>query len=293
MDRATSARPALASDAGRAVERITDSIASVVHAPRETLRLCALCLVSEGHLIIEDLPGVGKTTLAKALARSVGLNFGRLQFTPDLLPSDVTGVNVFDQRTNEFQFKPGPIFANVLLVDEINRASPKTQSALLECMQENQATIDGRSYDLELPFMVIATQNPIEYEGTYPLPEAQLDRFLLRVSFGYPARDEEWDVLRRRMSRRREEAELQAVVDARTLRGMQAALEDIAVEDSIGRYIVAHSVGTIVGKEHCAAAPVEADRVAHTPGHSAKVGPVLVHADDRALQPAGNANVAG
>jgi MoxR-like ATPase len=238
MDRATSARPALASDAGRAVERITDSIASVVHAPRETLRLCALCLVSEGHLIIEDLPGVGKTTLAKALARSVGLNFGRLQFTPDLLPSDVTGVNVFDQRTNEFQFKPGPIFANVLLVDEINRASPKTQSALLECMQENQATIDGRSYDLELPFMVIATQNPIEYEGTYPLPEAQLDRFTMRLEVGYPPLQDEARMLAEQTNESPLD-DLQPVASAAEVLAAIAAAKDIFVEEELNRYVVA------------------------------------------------------
>jgi MoxR-like ATPase len=238
MDRATSARPALASDAGRAVERITDNIASVVHAPRETLRLCALCLVSEGHLIIEDLPGVGKTTLAKALARSVGLSFGRLQFTPDLLPSDVTGVNVFDQRTNEFQFKPGPIFANVLLVDEINRASPKTQSALLECMQENQATIDGRSYDIELPFMVIATQNPIEYEGTYPLPEAQLDRFTMRLAVGYPPLQEEARMLTEQTSESPLD-DLQPVASAAEVLAAIAAAKDIFVEEELNRYVVA------------------------------------------------------
>jgi MoxR-like ATPase len=238
MDRATSARPALASDAGRAVERITDNIASVVHAPRETLRLCALCLVSEGHLIIEDLPGVGKTTLAKALARSVGLSFGRLQFTPDLLPSDVTGVNVFDQRTNEFQFKPGPIFANVLLVDEINRASPKTQSALLECMQENQATIDGRSYDIELPFMVIATQNPIEYEGTYPLPEAQLDRFTMRLAVGYPPLQDEARMLTEQTSESPLD-DLQPVASAAEVLAAIAAAKDIFVEEELNRYVVA------------------------------------------------------
>jgi MoxR-like ATPase len=238
MDRATSARPAAASEAARAVERITDSIASVVHAPRETLRLCALCLASEGHLIIEDLPGVGKTTLAKALARSVGLSFGRLQFTPDLLPSDVTGVNVFDQRTNEFQFKPGPIFANVLLVDEINRASPKTQSALLECMQENQATIDGHSWDLERPFMVIATQNPIEYEGTYPLPEAQLDRFTMRLEVGYPPLQDEARMLTEQTSESPLD-DLQPVASAAEVLATIEAAKDIFVEEELNRYVVA------------------------------------------------------
>jgi len=238
MDSATSTRPAALPEAGRTVERITDNVATVVHAPRETLRLCALCLVSEGHLIIEDLPGVGKTTLAKALARSVGLGFGRLQFTPDLLPSDVTGVNVFDQRTNEFSFRPGPIFANVLLVDEINRASPKTQSALLECMQENQATIDGRSYDLEPPFMVIATQNPIEYEGTYPLPEAQLDRFTMRLEVGYPPLQEEARMLNEQTTEPPLET-LEPVASRAEILGAIEAAKEIYVEEELNRYVVA------------------------------------------------------
>src|SRR5919199_112886 len=178
-------------DAAETVGRLIANLARAVHAPEETLRLCALCLLSEGHLIIEDFPGVGKTTLAKALARSVDCSFSRLQFTPDLLPSDVTGVNVFNQRSHEFEFRPGPVFTNILLVDEINRASPKTQAALLECMQENQVTVDGTTYELARPFMVMATQNPIEYEGTYPLPEAQLDRFTMRLSIGYPPLAEE------------------------------------------------------------------------------------------------------
>src|SRR2546428_1297646 len=173
-------------EAAESIRALVENVARVVHAPEETLRLCVLCLVSEGHLILEDFPGVGKTMLAKALARSLDVSFSRMQFTPDLLPSDVTGVNVFNQRSNEFEFKPGPVFANLLLVDEINRASPKTQSALLECMQEQQVTIDGVTYELARPFMVMATQNPIEYEGTYPLPEAQLDRFTMRISLGYP-----------------------------------------------------------------------------------------------------------
>src|SRR4026209_1580659 len=188
-DPLSSAATRIGSD--EAIGRVVDNLASVVHAPRETLELTVLCLIAEGHLIIEDLPGGGKTTRAKAPARSVDCSFSRLQFTPDLLPSDVTGVNVFNQRSNEFEFRPGPVFANLLLVDEINRASPKTQAALLESMQENQVTVDGVSYELAAPFMVIATQNPIEYEGTYPLPEAQLDRFTLRIEIGYPPLPEE------------------------------------------------------------------------------------------------------
>ena len=172
-------------------DRVVAGLATVMHAPAETLRLPLLCLLAEGHVLVEDVPGVGKTVLAKALARTLDLRFSRLQFTPDLLPSDVTGVNVYDQQEGAFRFRPGPVFANVLLVDEINRASPKTQSALLEAMQETQVTVDGETYPLERPFLAIATQNPVEYEGTYPLPEAQLDRFAVRMSIGYPPLSEE------------------------------------------------------------------------------------------------------
>jgi MoxR-like ATPase len=220
------------------VERVTDNLAKVVHAPDETLRLCVLCLIAEGHLIIEDFPGVGKTMLAKALARSLDLEFSRLQFTPDLLPSDITGVNVFSQRANEFEFRPGPVFANVLLVDEINRASPKTQSSLLEAMQEAQVTVDGETYLLEPPFMVLATQNPIEYEGTYPLPEAQLDRFTMRISLGYPPLAEE----ARMLSEQTTAPPLETLEPVASAEEVLAAIDDaraIFVEESLNRYVVA------------------------------------------------------
>jgi MoxR-like ATPase len=224
--------------AAETIRAIVDNLARVVHAPEETLRFCVLCLVSEGHLILEDFPGVGKTMLAKALARSLDVSFSRMQFTPDLLPSDVTGVNVFNQRSNEFEFMPGPVFANLLLVDEINRASPKTQSALLECMQEQQVTIDGVTNELTRPFMVMATQNPIEYEGTYPLPEAQLDRFTMRIAIGYPPLAEEAKMLTEQTGDPPLEG-LQPVADAADAVALAEEAKTIFVEESLNRYVVA------------------------------------------------------
>ena len=234
-------------EVGRLARAVLDAVGTVVVGKREALELVLAGILAGGHVLLEDLPGLGKTLTARSFAQALGLDFRRLQFTPDLLPADVTGSFLYDQRSGDFSFRAGPVFTNLLLADEINRTPPKTQSALLEAMQEKQVSVEGVTYRLDEPFHVLATANPIEYEGTYPLPEAQLDRFLLRVSFGYPNHEEEWDVLRRRMARRREEAEIKPVVDAATLRAMQAALEDVVVEDSVGRYIVALTAAT---REH-------------------------------------------
>src|SRR5438128_4001638 len=219
-------------------ERIIDEVERAVVGKREALELVLLGFLADGHVLVEDFPGLGKTLMARSFAQVFAMDFGRVQFTPDLMPSDVTGSSVYNQRTGDFEFRPGPVFTNLLLGDEINRSPPKTQAALLEAMQERQVTIDGQTYKLERPFLVIATQNPIEYEGTYPLPEAQLDRFLLRLQVGYPSADDEWTILERRLERREDEIELSPVVDRETLLEMQRAVEDVHVTDRLGRYIV-------------------------------------------------------
>jgi MoxR-like ATPase len=218
---------------------VIDEVERAVVGKRPALSLVLSGILAGGHVLLEDLPGLGKTLAARSFAQTLGLEFTRAQFTPDLLPADLTGSFVFDQRTAEFSFRRGPLFTGLLLADEINRTPPKTQSALLEAMQERQVTVEGETFSLGAPFHVLATANPVEYEGTYPLPEAQLDRFLLRISFGYPTADEELDVLRRRMDRRQESQELRQVVDADTLLAMQAAVESVEVDDSISRYCVA------------------------------------------------------
>ncbi len=237
MSEMTPEGPTIA-EVGVLAGRLLDEVEKAVVGKRGVLELILLALLSDGHVLIEDLPGLAKTLIARSFARVMRLDFKRIQFTPDLMPGDVTGAFVFDQRSGEFVFRAGPIFANLLLADEINRAPAKTQSALLEGMQERQVTVEGRSFPLEPPFLVIATQNPIEYEGTYPLPEAQLDRFLIRTTIGYPSREEEWQVLANRAARRSDEVELEPVLDAATLRGMQAAVEGVHVSEPVGRYMV-------------------------------------------------------
>ena len=217
---------------------VLDEIERAVVGKRDRLELVLAGLLADGHVLLEDVPGLAKTLTARSFATVTGLRFARVQFTPDLLPSDVTGSSIWNQREMAFEFRHGPVFANVLLADEINRAPPKTQAALLEAMQERQVTIDGVTHALEPPFLVLATQNPIEYEGTYPLPEAQLDRFVLRTGFGYPSPDDEWEMLERRLERGADEVELHQVVDRPTLIEMQRAIEDVHVDESVGRYVV-------------------------------------------------------
>ena len=224
--------------------QILDEVERAVVGKRDALELVLLGFLADGHVLLEDYPGLAMTLAARSFARVLGIGFARIQFTPDLMPSDVTGSSIWNQRDADFEFRPGPIFANLLLADEINRAPPKTQAALLEAMQERQATIDGVTHRLERPFLVVATQNPIEYEGTYPLPEAQLDRFLLRTAFGYPARDGEVDVLTRRIDRGMDEVELRTVLDRETLLEMQRSIETVHVADSVREYCVDLVVAT-------------------------------------------------
>jgi MoxR-like ATPase len=218
---------------------ILDEVERVVVGKREALELILMGILADGHVLIEDFPGLAKTLMARSFAQATSMRFSRIQFTPDLMPSDVTGSSVYNQRDAEFEFRPGPVFTNLLLADEINRAPPKTQAALLEAMQERQATIEGVTRPLERPFLVLATQNPIEYEGTYPLPEAQLDRFLLRLSVGYPSLDDEWNVALRRLERRTDDVVLDPIVDTATVLELQRAIEDVHVDESVGRYAVA------------------------------------------------------
>ncbi len=218
---------------------VLDEVDRAVVGKREALRLVLSGILAGGHVLMEDFPGLGKTLAARSFAQTLGLDFKRAQFTPDLLPGDITGSFIYDQRVGEFEFRAGPLFAGLLLADEINRTPPKTQAALLEAMQEKQVTVEGRTFQLPRPFHVLATANPVEYEGTYPLPEAQLDRFLMRISFGYPTLDEEWEILSNRMARQREEQELRGIVDAEQLLAMQAAIEATAVDESVGRDCVA------------------------------------------------------
>ena len=218
-------------------DRIVENIARVIVGKEETIELCLVALLCEGHILLEDVPGIGKTTLAKAIARSTGCSFRRIQFTPDLLPSDVTGILYFNQRSQDFEFRPGPIISQVVLADEINRATPRTQSALLEAMQERQVTVDLETMALPRPFLVLATQNPIELEGTFPLPEAQIDRFLMRVSLGYPSKQDESAILLR-YERDDPLETLQPVVKADDLLAMQEQVRSVLVEDSVREYIV-------------------------------------------------------
>jgi MoxR-like ATPase len=219
-------------------EQLITELERAIVGKREALELVLLGVLADGHVLIEDFPGLAKTLIARSFAQAASMRFTRVQFTPDLMPGDVTGSSIFDQRTSDFEFRPGPVFTNLLLADEINRAPPKTQAALLEAMQERQVTIEGTTRQLERPFLVMATQNPIEYEGTYPLPEAQLDRFLLRLQVGYPSPEDEWTILERRLERREDEIELTPVVDRETLLEMQRAVEDVHVSERLGSYIV-------------------------------------------------------
>jgi MoxR-like ATPase len=243
-------RPAVTAELTRARARanaVLDRVEEVVIGKRPSLELVLLGLLARGHVLLEDNPGLGKSLLARSFAQALALDYRRIQFTPDLLPSDITGSFIYDQRSQEFNFRAGPVFTNILLADEINRTPPKTQAALLEVMQEQQVTVEGTTMPVEGPFTVLATQNPVEYEGTYPLPEAQLDRFLLRVRMGYPAFDDEVEVLRRRMGRRVDDVVLAPELSRDDVLALQDAVESIHVEESVAQYMVALTAAT---REH-------------------------------------------
>lgn len=232
-------RPALSiQDLSRTANRVIENVERVIVGKQEAVRLTLIAVLCGGHVLIEDVPGVGKTTLMKSIARSIGCGFKRIQFTPDLLPSDVTGVSIFNQRTGEFEFRPGPVMSQFVLADEINRATPKTQSALLEAMEEAQITVDGITHELPHPFLVMATQNPIEYEGTFPLPEAQLDRFMINIRLGYPDPADEVTILDRQQWRHPID-DLEAVIDADQLLSMQSRVREVRVKPEVREYIVA------------------------------------------------------
>jgi MoxR-like ATPase len=228
----------LVAELAERADRVLTEVERAVVGKRDALELVLIGMLADGHVLLEDFPGLAKTLIARAFAQVTSIGFTRVQFTPDLMPSDVTGSSIYNQREADFEFRPGPIFTNLLLADEINRAPPKTQAALLEAMQERQVTIEGKTHPLAPPFLVLATQNPIEYEGTYPLPEAQLDRFMLRIGVGYPTRDDEWEVLERRLEREVDEVELDPVVGRDELLEMQRAVEQVHVDRSVGLYMV-------------------------------------------------------
>lgn len=238
MDKVTKEVSPEVAPIAEAADRCMTNISKVIVGKRETIELMLVALLCEGHVLIEDVPGIGKTMLAKATARSLGCSFNRIQCTPDLLPSDVTGIHYFNQKTSEFEFRPGPIVANIVLVDEINRATPRTQSCLLECMQEQQITVDLETMPLPRPFLIIATQNPIELEGTFPLPEAQLDRFLLRIRLGYPSEGEEEAILSR-FHQENPLDNLTSVTEARELLELQKLRRKVYVENSVRSYVIA------------------------------------------------------
>ncbi len=224
-------------EAGRACERIIGEVKKAIVGKEQVLERVMLAVLANSHILFEDFPGLAKTLLARSFAMSMGCGFSRIQFTPDLLPADITGTYIYNVKTSDFELRKGPVFTNILLADEINRAPPKTQAALLEAMQERQTTLDGKTHQIPDPFIVMATQNPIEYEGVYPLPEAQLDRFLVRLQLGYPNRMEEVEIMKRRMQRAQEDIRLEPVTDTKTILELQRTVEDIHVDDDVLAYI--------------------------------------------------------